>query len=279
MKGCPLSCVWCHNPEGISVRKQKMYTKKKCIGCSGCVSVCAESALSSGDDGVVCDKKLCNLCGKCVEACPTGAMEISGTEYSVDYLMQEIEKETIFMDSSEGGVTFCGGEPLIYPGVLLELLSRCGDIGVHRAVDTTLFSRPETVMDIMRKTDLFLIDLKHMDSVKHRAFCGVPNELILSNLQMIAGAGADFIIRIPLIEGFNADEENITRSAKFLSSLPWERKVVNLLPYHEIAGGKHEKMGTVYNPDKIQMAAPSVESQQKIRKIFENYRISATIGG
>ena len=256
-----------------------MYTKKKCIGCGNCVSVCTESALSSGVAGVVCDNVLCCLCGKCVEVCPTGAMEMSGTEYSVDYLMQEIEKETIFMDSSEGGVTFCGGEPLIYPEVLMELLNRCGDIGVHRAVDTTLFTRPEIVKDVMRQTDLFLIDLKHMDSGKHKDFCGVPNERILSNLQMIAEAGADFIIRIPLIEGFNADKDNIVNSAKFLSSLPWKRKVVNLLPYHEIAVGKHEKMGTVYNPKKIPMASPSSETQQQCINIFESYALTATIGG
>ena len=279
MKGCPLSCVWCHNPEGISVRKQKMYMKKKCIGCGGCVSVCSESALLLGGDGVVCDNVLCRLCGKCVEACPAGAMEMSGTEYSVDYLMHEIEKETIFMDSSSGGVTFCGGEPLIYPDVLLEMLRRCGEIGVHRAVDTSLFARPEIVKDVMHKTDLFLVDLKHMDSVKHKAFCGVSNELILSNLQMIAEAGSDFIIRIPLIEGVNADVENITNSAKFLSSLPWGRKVVNLLPYHEIAVGKHEKMGTIYNPDNIPMMSPSSEKLQQCLKIFEDYGITATIGG
>ena len=279
MKGCPLSCVWCHNPEGISARKQKMYTKKKCIGCGNCVSGCTESALSSGVAGVVCDNVLCCLCGKCVEVCPTGAMEMSGTEYSVDYLMQEIEKETIFMDSSDGGVTFCGGEPLIYPEVLMELLTRCGDIGVHRAVDTTLFARPEIVKDVMRQTDLFLIDLKHMDSGKHKDFCGVPNERILSNLQMIAEAGADFIIRIPLIMGINADKDNIVNSAKFLSSLPWKRKVVNLLPYHETAVGKHEKMGTVYNPNKIPMASPSSETQQQCINIFESYALTVTIGG
>ena len=279
MKGCPLSCVWCHNPEGISARKQKMYTKKKCIGCGNCVSVCSESALSLGVAGVVGDNVLCSLCGKCVEVCPTSAMEMSGIEYSVDYLIHEIEKETIFMDSSEGGVTFCGGEPLIYPEVLMELLSRCGEIDVHRVVDTTLFARPEIVKDVMRKTDLFLVDLKHIDSSKHKSFCGVPNELILSNLQMIAEAGADFIIRIPVIVGFNADMDNIINSAKFLSSLPWERKVVNLLPYHEIAAGKHEKMGTVYNPNKIPMASPSSETQQQCIKIFENYGLIATIGG
>ena len=279
MKGCPLSCVWCHNPEGISSGKQKMYAKKKCIRCGSCVSVCPDAALLSSSDGIICDNALCSLCGKCVEACPAGAMEISGIEYSVDYLMQEIEKETIFMDNSAGGITFCGGEPLLYPEALLELLGRCGEIEVHRAVDTTLYARSKIVKEVMRKTDLFLVDLKHMDSDKHKDFCGVPNELILSNLRMVADAGSDFIIRIPLIEGFNTDKDNIVNSAKFLSSLSWKRKIVNLLPYHEIAGGKYEKIGAVYNPKKIPMATPSSECQQEILKIFEEYEISATIGG
>jgi pyruvate formate lyase activating enzyme len=206
-------------------------------------------------------------------------MELSGTEYTVDYLVNEIEKETIFMDQSEGGVTFCGGEPLMHPDTLLELLQRCGAIGIHRAVDTTLFAKPEVVAGIMDETDLFLADLKLMDTEKHRFYCGVPNELILSNLRMITSAGKEMIIRIPLIEGVNADEANIIRSAEFLSSLPWHTKRVHLLPYHAIAAGKHEKLGTVYNPASIPMSAPSLEVQERCVSIFRAHTIQAVIGG
>lgn len=278
-KGCPLSCIWCHNPEGISVRKQKMYTKKKCIGCRTCVANCPVNALSLTSEGISMDNDTCILCGKCVEVCPTKAMEMSGTEYSIDYLVNEIEKETIFMDQSEGGVTFCGGEPLMHPDTLLELLLRCKEIGVHRAVDTTLFAKPEIVAKVMKETDLFLVDLKHMDSEKHRFYCGVPNELILSNLRMITDAGKEMIIRIPLIEGVNADEENIRHSAEFLSSLSWNNKIVHLLPYHDIATGKHEKLGTAYNPGSIAMAAPSDKIQELCVSVFRSYNIKATIGG
>lgn len=279
MKGCPLSCIWCHNPEGISPKKQKLYAKKKCIGCKRCIGVCPVNALSLTPDGIKCNDEQCTLCGLCVNVCPSLALEMSGTEYAVDYLMREIEKEMIFMDNSEGGVTFCGGEPLFYPDTLLELLSRCREIDIHRAVDTTLFAKEETVRKIMSETDLFLVDLKHMDSDKHKQFCGVPNERILSNLRMIAEAGKDFLIRIPLIKGINADEKNITDSALFLASLPWEKKVVNILPYHEIANGKHEKLGTPYNPGNVPMATPSSEQQLHYIDIFEQYGISATIGG
>jgi pyruvate formate lyase activating enzyme len=204
---------------------------------------------------------------------------MSGTEYTVDYLIQEIEKEMIFMDNSEGGVTFSGGEPLLFSETLLELLVRCKAIGVHRAVDTALYAKEETVAAIMKETDLFLVDLKLMDTDKHKQYCGVPNELILSNLRMIADAGKDFMIRIPLIEGINADEDNIKRSAEFLASLQWERKLVNILPYHEVAKGKHEKLGVLFNPGKIALSTPSLEQQQHCIKIFLQYGITAIIGG
>jgi len=279
MKGCPLSCIWCHNPEGISPRKQKMYTLKKCIGCKRCVDNCPSQALILTPDGIKSDDALCNLCRQCVKGCPSLAMEMSGIEYSVDYLMREIEKEMIFIDQSGGGVTFSGGEPLLYPDVLLELLVRCGKIGIHRAVDTALHVPEETLTAIMNETDLFLIDLKHMDSGKHKQFCGAPNEQILSNLRMIAGAGKDFVIRIPLIEGFNADDENIIRSAEYLASLPWKSKEVHLLPLHETALAKHQKLGTVYNPGKILLAPPSEERKQHCINLFNEYCIKATIGG
>jgi pyruvate formate lyase activating enzyme len=279
LKGCPLSCVWCHNPEGILARKQKMYTKKKCIGCHSCMEHCPHQAIYPTPEGMKTRPEACRLCGRCAEVCPAKAMEISGTEYSVDYLMKEIEKETIFMDRSGGGVTFCGGEPLMQPAVLLELLRRCKCLGIHRAVDTTLYARAEVVAEVMKETDLFLVDLKLMDSGKHRYYCGVPNERILSNLRMVAEAGKALLIRIPLIEGVNADEENIVRSAAYLASLPWERRVVHLLPYHDIAKGKHEKLGSVYNPECVPLAPPSEEVQERCCRIFRQYGIESIIGG
>lgn len=279
MKGCPLSCVWCHNPEGISVHKQKLYTKKKCIGCRTCVEICPEQALSLTSDGIVSDDSRCVLCGKCVAECPTLALEMSGTSYSYEYLMSEIEKETEVMDTSGGGVTFCGGEPLLQPDFLLEMLRRCGEKDIHRAVDTSLYARPELVKEVAARCELFLVDLKMMDSVRHKNYCGVPNELILSNLRMIADMGCRFWIRIPLIVGVNADEENLIRSADFLASLPWPEKKVDLLLYHDIARNKHEKMGTFYNPQGIDLSAPSEEEKQKAVRIFENRGFTVTLGG
>lgn len=279
MKGCPLSCVWCHNPEGILDRKEKLYAKKKCIGCRSCVEACPRNALVLTADGVVTADDLCVLCGQCADACPTLALEMSGADYTVDALMAEIRKETAFMDRSSGGVTFCGGEPLMHPEILLTLLRRCGEEGIHRVVDTALHARPEVVTDVMNQCELFLVDLKLMDPDKHRQFCGVPNARILSNIRMIAEAGADFFIRIPLIGGVNADEGNIRSTAEFLSDIPWQRKEVNLLPYHDIGKGKHEKRRSVYNGGNIPMAPPSEEEQQKAIALFAEYGIRAKTGG
>lgn len=280
VKGCPLSCVWCHNPEGVKLGKQKLYTKSKCIGCSSCVEACPQNALRLTKDGIVSDDSRCVLCGKCVEACPTLALEMSGTEYSYDELMTEILKETTVMDRSKGGVTFCGGEPLIYPEWLLEMLRRCGEKDIHRCVDTTLFAKSEIVKEVAENCELFLVDLKHMDSEKHRAFCGVRNELILKNLRMIAEMGCAFWIRIPLIDGVNADEENLIASADFLASLPWqgERKV-GLLPYHDVARGKHEKLRTIYNPNGLKMNPPTEEQKERALQIFKDKGFLVSIGG
>ncbi len=279
MKGCPLACVWCHNPEGISPRKQRMYTRKKCIGCGACVAVCPQGALTMANGGVTVDAGRCDACGRCADVCPSLATEMSGQELPVEYLMGEIEKETVFMDRSEGGVTFCGGEPLLYPAVLMELLRRCGRLGIHRAVDTTLFASSGRVEEVMTETDLFLVDLKHMDSERHRRYCGVPNERILLNIRLLAEAGKPFIIRIPLIEGVNADEENLEQTARFLSALPWKEKNVHLLPYHDIGKGKHEKLGTVYNPDAYPMSPPSETTLVKWLDTLTACGLAARIGG
>ncbi|MGM9755825.1 MAG: glycyl-radical enzyme activating protein [Parabacteroides sp.] len=280
MKGCPLSCVWCHNPEGGSSRPEKLYTRKKCMGCQACVRACPHQALRwTEEQGIVTDSTRCVVCGHCASVCPAMAMEISGKDYTFEEAMREIEKEMLFMDESGGGVTFCGGEPLMHPDDLAEMLDRCGALGIHRAVDTTLFASEEVVKRIMACCELFLVDLKQMDSDKHKAFTGVPNERILANLRMIAETGMDFWIRIPLIEGVNADEENIDQSASFLASLPWKRKVVNILPYHDIGKGKHEKRGTIYNPHHLSMAVPSEETLTRCIAQFQAYGITAVVGG
>lgn len=279
LKGCPLSCIWCHNPEGISMFPQKMYTKKKCMGCGSCVEACPEQALMLTPEGIVSDDSRCVCCGKCADACPSLALEMSGVQYEADRLMAEIEKEREVMDQSGGGVTFSGGEPLMQSGFLLEMLRRCGEAGIHRTVDTSLFARPEIVREVATRCELFLVDLKMMDAARHQEFCGVSNELILSNIRMIAEMGCRFWIRIPLIPGVNTDVENLFRTANYLISLPGEEKKISLLPYHEVAVSKHDKLGTRYNPDAREMGVPTEEEIERAVKIFEDYEFTVSLGG
>lgn len=279
LKGCPLRCVWCHNPEGWSTQKEKMYKAQKCIGCQSCVDVCPQHAIQLTSEGIRPTGNQCILCGRCAEECPTKALEISGKEWAMDDLIGLIEKERSVIEESNGGVTLCGGEPLLHPDYAVSLLQEIGKRGFHRAVDTTLYTQKEVIDKVIENCELLLVDLKHMDSEKHRLFTGVPNERILENIRYIAEKGMEYWIRIPLIEGVNADEENITRSAAFLRSLPHPPSIVNLLPYHDIGRGKHERMGTTYNPQQLSMSTPSEDKQQQCVHIFQQFGIEAKIGG
>lgn len=272
MKGCPLRCVWCHNPESWSEGPQKLFKASRCIDCRSCVEACAQ-----GSDPRTTQ---CLLCGKCVAECPACALEICGREYSMEELMAEIEKERVVMEDSGGGVTLCGGEPLMHHDALMALLLELGRRGFHRTIDTSLFASAETVRDAVMNSELLLIDIKHMDSDRHKAFTGQPNELILSNIRLASEMGADFFARIPLIDGVNSDMENIEATAEFLESLEgWKRRTVNLLPYHDIGKGKHERMHNSYNPDGLAMSTPSEETQRRCAAQFAAHGIKAVIGG
>lgn len=278
MKGCPLRCVWCHNPEGISPKPVKLYTKKKCIGCQSCVDICPQHNLTLTADGIK-EVGNCLLCGKCTDECPTLALQMAGKEWEMDKLMEIVEKERKVMEDSEGGVTVCGGEPLMHPDYLIALLTELKGRGIHRTVDTTLFASEQTVERVMPLADLFLVDLKHMDSEKHKFYTGVPNEQILSNIRLISAAGARFWIRIPLIVGVNADDDNLKASADFLASLPNAPECVNLLVYHDVGKGKHARMGTSYNPDDFSMEAPDDQLQQHALEIFKAKGLNVKVGG
>jgi pyruvate formate lyase activating enzyme len=279
-KGCPLSCVWCHNPEGISAARQKLYTRSRCVGCGECMGACPRGALTmTRGEGAVTDTSRCDLCGECGKVCPGRAVEISGAEYSAGELMGEITREVTVMDRSGGGVTFCGGEPLLFPDQLIDLLIRCGREGIHRAVDTSLFAPPDTVRQVMEHTDLWLVDLKLMDPDRHRRLCGVSNELILDNLRMVTEQGEPTRVRIPLIEGVNTDMDNLEAAARFCASLGWSKPEVDLLPYHDVGRGKHQKLGTVYNPADIPLAVPSDETVRRAAQTFESVGIRVRIGG
>ena len=295
MKGCPLRCAWCHNPESQSPEVQKLFTASKCIGAQDCIEVCPENALTLTKDGIVTDPEKCTLCGLCAEACPSKAIEMSGKFYGVEDLMRIIERERVHIEHSNGGVTFSGGEPLMNADFLIEMLIACGEKGLHRVVDTCGFASTETLLEVAKHTDLFLFDLKLMDPVQHKTWTGVDNRLILKNLKILAETGANINIRIPFIKNVNSGVEEITRMAEFVAELQIAknrgletlsddkagatpgRVLVNLLPYHNIASGKYKKLEMFY--DSAAMDEPTAEDLKTAAEIFGKFGIEVEVGG
>jgi pyruvate formate lyase activating enzyme len=275
-KGCNLHCAWCHNPESISGKVEKMYSPSKCIKCGTCVAVCPENAIGLSSDGITTDTELCTICGKCADVCPTKAIEMSGKAMPVSEIMDIIEKERVFFEQSGGGVTFSGGEPLVHSKFLIKLLDECGRRGIHTTIDTAGHVKTETILEVAGRTDLFLYDLKMMDPALHEQWTGVRNEMILCNLKALADSGAHIIIRIPLISGINDNEENIRQTAIFINGLAGEKKEVHLLPYHNIAQTKYMKLGKL-NDFEI-FTEPEREILDQIIKTFSEYGITANIG-
>jgi len=277
LKGCPLHCVWCHNPESISPKIQKMYNREKCIGCNACVQACPEHACSLTSEGIVTDLSLCTSCGECAAICPTLATEMSGRVVTVAEMVAEVEKERVFFDQSGGGVTVSGGEPLQQAEFVCALYDELGRRAIHRAVDTTGFTRTETLLEVAKRTELFLYDLKMMDSERHKKWTGVPNEQILKNLEILSETGATINIRIPLIKGVNADAGNIERSAAFIAGLPGEKPKVNILPYHNIMAGKYLRLGEEF--DSTGLEEPDGEVKKRVLDQFNAVGLEAIIGG
>ncbi|PHR24084.1 MAG: radical SAM protein [Desulfotalea sp.] len=278
LKGCPLHCRWCHNPESISAKVQKMFNKAKCIGCKSCIVACPEDAcVLSVAEGIITDRSLCTGCGACADVCPTKATEMSGRLVTVEEIVAIVEKERIFFDQSGGGVTFSGGEPLLQHEFLLAALGALGRESIHRAVDTSGYAKQEIILEVAKQTDLFLYDLKMMDSSRHKKWTGVDNGRILNNLQLLAKTGACIEIRVPLVKGVNADLQNLEQTAAFVASLAGEKKTVSLLPYHYSMINKYQKLGEVF--DGGDMSESTVDEQAEVVELFASFGIQATIGG
>jgi len=275
-KGCPLKCLWCHNPESWSIRPEHGLQVNRCIGCGRCIEVCASGAASQVDGRPVTDVTKCTFCGRCVEECAAGARELIGRHMSADDIMAEIEKDVVFYDQSSGGVTFSGGEPLMQPEFLCELLSRCKSQDIHTTVDTSCYAEPAVVETAREKTDLFLCDIKHMDSETHKRFTGVPNEVILDNVRWLALSGANIILRMPLVPGFNDDASNIEASAKFAASLGCIDRM-DILPYN--SGGIEKAARLSEHGELIKSELPDDDKLKSVRDILQAFGLNVKIGG
>lgn len=242
MKGCPLNCAWCHNPESISSQREIMYRANRCILCGECIKACPHQALSVNNNIIACDRKNCALCGKCTQACPTLALQMVGEEIPPAELIKIIEKERVFFEQSGGGVTFSGGEPLMQPIFLREMLQLCRERKIHTVVDTSGYGATEELLEIAAFTDLFLFDLKLVDSSRHMQWTGAEVETIHANLHKLCASGAEIVFRLPLIVGVNSDRENLEKTAQLIASLPGQNHTIDLLPWHNIAQKKYEQL-------------------------------------
>ena len=271
LKGCPLRCHWCHSPETQAPRAEVALYAERCLNCGACAATCRHGAVLVGRgsrldkaESYGVNRTLCRVCGECTVVCPTEARTIVGRRVTVDALVNEIERDTVFHDHSRGGVTISGGEPLNQPRFLEALLKRCRERRIHTAVETCGHAPPRTLLAIAEWTDLFLYDLKLMSDERHRAATGQSNRRILENLRLLCGRHAEVCVRVPLIAGVNDDRPNIRAVGAFLSELPLWR--VDVLPYHASGIAKYERLdrrsplreSAIPSPETIAMAVDTL---------------------
>lgn len=275
LKGCPLSCRWCHNPEGIESGRRLMFRDNRCLGCGECAAVCPEGAIDLKDGKAFVRPSACRLHSACVDACPTEALQMIGRLVTPREMMEEIEKDRVFFEESGGGVTFSGGEPLAQFHFLLECLQACRKAGIRTCVDTCGLASSEHLAAAAAFTDLFLYDIKVMDEARHIEATGVSNRSILANLKKLSADGHFIIARIPLIPGINDDRDNLRRTVRFLrENTPLRR--ISLLPYHTIADQKYARLQETRRMERIQ--THSQEEIQTITTFIQDLGLEVRIG-
>ena len=261
LKGCPLRCAWCHNPEGISPSRELMWFDVRCIGARDCIQACPEDALCLSADGMQIDRARCSLCGDCVQACPTAAFELIGEEWSQEALLTELLKDRVFYETSGGGVTFSGGEPMLQADFLESFLPECQSAGLHVALDTCGAAARTRYAALLPFIDLVLLDLKMMDADRHRAATGVDNALILGNACWMAERGQPIWVRTPVIPGYTDSVEAIRAIAAFIRDHMPTVERWDLLAYTNLGRPKYHRLDLPYAlEDQLLMAQETMEA-------------------
>jgi pyruvate formate lyase activating enzyme len=274
LKGCPLHCAWCHNPEGLAAEPEPVLRSGRCLRCGACVDACGHGAVAWQEESPVTDRQLCVRCGNCVDACPTGAREIAGRTLTVDEVLAEVERDRPFYLESQGGMTVSGGEPLHQPEFLLALMSEARARGLHTALDTSGYG-PWAALDHVRPfVDLFLYDLKLVDDARHRRYTGVSNASILANLRALSAAGHRIVLRMPVLTGVNDDDDNVRAAAVLAAGLEGLERVA-LLPYHPLGADKYPRVGRSEAPA---FRTPTPARLQEIAAILRGYGLTVGTG-
>jgi pyruvate formate lyase activating enzyme len=276
LKGCPLRCAWCHNPESISPRREFLVIGQRCTACGECRAACPFGDSLAGAGPLPPRLDQCTLCAACVEACPTGARRMLGREMTVAEVVTEASKDRIFYEDSGGGVTISGGEPLSQPRFLVALAQALRAAGLQVALDTTGFGCTEHLLAAAGFSDLVLYDLKAFDEARHRKLTGVSNCGIRENLEALNAVHANIWIRIPVVPGFNDDLADLEKTSEFIAGLRGVT-LVNLLPFHRTGLHKYERLGWRHSLEDVK--SPSAGAMERAADVFRARHLPTKIGG